>query len=413
MDAAIAIPTKDRSENLRTVLAELTEQERQYGHNIPIHVFDHSRSDSARAVVEEFDNGIPVRYHGSMERKALIDRVTKGLHCNPQLIEPIFSRGYGGNRNFILGTLSGQRIICLDDDIIPVRLDPTQGHNGFQKELPFCDPGEIHVTTVLEVPEEETTQTRYDFLTAMLERLGAKVGEVKAPHAEEGQSIVLDQWGDQRMETGTKIVIEREKRIGAVFPRIAYHPDYAEAWMFREGIASVTPYAREVIMADGTCCPIGCHAMDTSMADVPFLPTTLRCEDGPFLNYNASRGNLAYLVRTENVVHKRGPRSEDTANANEESILTQAFGAILEIAGREHEYDISKVGKSLIDLDFDTSRAFLNVTIKEYEENGVGFLRVQKEDVAILHARLHYEVILAGATFYAWKPTREFLKTIR
>lgn len=124
----VAVMTRDRPRLLRRCLDTLLAARARHAHSVPYVVFDDSRPratcDENRAVLRTLQerHGVSITYMGTRETSELQALLSETAEVAPDLVgfalfgDPETGESYGANRNRLLLSTVGERIVTLDDD---------------------------------------------------------------------------------------------------------------------------------------------------------------------------------------------------------------------------------------------------------------------------------------------------------
>ncbi len=424
MTDLIAIPTKDRPKELRRLLGELYAQKVDYGHSLPIYVFDHSPTDSASGLVEEFRDRLEVYHRGSMHRTRLIDEVSKQLGINRKVAERIFSYGFGGNRNFILGMTPHDRVISLDDDVLPVSCCSRTGQQDQAETLEqaLADRDPVQLLNFLDdlirpdgnevigysnkCDPSACSEERYDLIKSMMRYLGRDI---------KGLCFPLGKTLDFQREPVGKVILEgknnnRNGRITTTYPLLSFHTDDV---LYKQGNQAFVYSQLRPAITESMVVGYSCYAADHGVfSQVPFVPTRLRYEDvlHQYMMDNWKMG-MSLMLGCD-VKHERGSRPqlsmEDCLQEEHFSRLTHCLIAF--VAARSNSLD--ELSNHLKQQRL-SSQAFVDGFIavskpsKKYLEK---IPPISSETRARLPAVIGEDLRWAAATFGLWEKIISFLR---
>lgn len=413
----IGIPTLNRAKELQRLLEELTLQYKMYGHDIPIKIFDHSRNESTSWVVEAFPH-LDIEVYGQSKREKLIQEIHKNCNIPEDEANIIFSNGYGGNRNFMLAMRPLDRVISIDDDVVPIAYrSQEKPHHDERWNRPtkrmvveaLCRLAGVNPTRSIDVgyllTQNNVVRERYDFLTEILQPLGKDTSEF-----ERGVGIIIPLPGENAQKL-TGFGDAPKGQVVFSYPLGSYRTDSSARYLNNDKIMSSFDLKKTVLSRNMTQGYL-CYAADnTIVSEIPFIPTQLRYEDNmhDLMMHHFGKGCFCMIGR--DVMHIGTPKDNI-----EELIFDEITATVIPTIGRLFFKQAGTIptlgtmlaltcvkGRVLKDV-LDSAIKFLLETNQIYNLEEVGKLNLYK--------CAQRELLLAGITFTNWPRIIEYRKNV-
>jgi len=326
-ELSLAIPTY-RSGDIAQTVSRYADNFRRYGHDVPIAVFDDSKSGDARIsegslrmVSKRFDGKQQIRYVGPHEKAEFVERLTDRLGSdNNSTLKRIFRPSYGGNRNYVVAFTLGQQFISVDDDMRPDGL--------------FIDSENSYASNTISsgrfLYEREVSGidlAPQDVISGYRSFLGTYVRDHNKS-VQMGKSVIdpnVDELGftigdlDQSIHSLSPGQVPRYARIKAVLSHLTGDADIDSADLVKifmqTGIEDILAghlpkkhileYCSEAIVAENDRLTGAILGYDNTDGGIYFLPTTFRCEDFIWRMHLSRRDELAAAYTSQAQTHTR------------------------------------------------------------------------------------------------------------
>lgn len=413
----IGIPTLNRAKELQRLLQELMLQYKTYGHDIPIKIFDHSPNESASWVVEAFPH-LDIEIYGQSKREKLIQEIHKNCNIPEDEANIIFSNGYGGNRNFMLATHPLDRLISIDDDVLPVSYrsleKPTHDErwNRPAKLMvveALCRLGGVNPARSIDLgylsSQNNAVRERYDFLTEILQPLGKDASEF-----ERGVGIIIPLPGENAQKL-TGFGSAPEGQVVFSYPLGSYRMDTSAKYLKSDTTKSSFGLKKVVLSRNMTQGYL-CYAADNAtISEIPFIPTQLRYEDNmhDLMMHHFGKGCFCMIGR--DVMHIGTPKDNI-----EELIFDEITATVIPTIGRlffKQADTIPTLG-TMLALTCVKGRV-----LKDALDSAIKFLleinlthNLKEVDKLNLYKCAQRELLLAGVTFTNWPSIIEYRKNV-
>jgi len=395
MGESIAIPTLgNEPHKLHRLLRKLIANRTRYGHTYAIYVFDHSVTSSAHSVVKQFDEE-NVHYLGHDQRAAFIGDLSDRLSLDGDILNRTFSRGYGGNRNFILAKTIRDRVISIDDDIDPVSFrlvsdmheQPTGNVIGFFQDIP-AEEGEFY---------------DFDLFGNLMDFLGKHKTQIDL---REGESL----------DDVTNVTIDGDfhnsaSRVIAVHPMISGVPDLVYPLLRKfEGKKRAFSYLEPAVVKHRFEV-YQCYASENEIASVlPFIPTPFRCEDTLHAMMLSDLQVGCFVMSGNDVYHDQ----DSLDNIGEEEVfremIAHLIGMHIGYLFRDNEQKLDGFPYKLRVTS--NNYPYMNLLARAGPKLAIlkGYnVASSRENIARIHSTVRAEASFAADTFQAWNKVRDYL----
>jgi hypothetical protein len=292
----LVIPTIRPSEVIGTVKA-YSRNFRDYGHSVPIVVFDNSSAEPSSVIVDQLntisnDYDQILLYVGPSERRSLISILCAKFTSYSTTINQLFGTNYGGSRNTILAYTVGERFISVDDDVRPIGM--------FLDSAPY-EAGIVARGKYLAESADVVVRDQ-DIVTSISRFLGTRAG-AHAADVIRGNDILdsdapdptRDRFGtlDTHISRVSPGDVPPDALIRTIQTHLTGDTDIEAELLLRSFLACpgddslltkvpkklCLQYCREALTVKNSRLTGAVLAYDNSAGGVYALPTALRCED--------------------------------------------------------------------------------------------------------------------------------------